>query len=102
MDKWEKGATTYPIALILNISRVYNGTQRVQVAYGDLTIYDGVLTGEKNTMVIPLPIECVKDRLLNFTFSFPDAVSPKELGKSNDTRRLALAMESFRIDMVEK
>lgn len=84
------------LVLQLDVNRVFNAPQRMKVMCGDIVLFDGTAKG-KETVAIPIPTECVRDQLLELSFQFPDAISPKSLGDSEDTRNLAIGITSFSI-----
>lgn len=47
---------------------------------------------------LAIPGDVLDGETLKIVFEFPDAVSPRELGVSADSRRLGIAMETLRID----
>lgn len=56
--------------------------------------YDSVTTETKQ---ITIPIEYIEEGKLTLKFELPDAISPKEIGMSEDARTLGLAMRSLKI-----
>ena len=49
--------------------------------------------------VIPISKEIYPDKLLRIKFVFKDPKSPKDMGQSNDTRKLGIGVSSFYIDI---
>ena len=75
---------------------VYAGPQRVIVnANGKKILEYTAKNHEKKVFFIPK--EIIQNDELLLSFSFPDAVSPKKRGESNDARELALSMRSLSI-----
>lgn len=74
----------------------FNGPQHVTV-YANGEKIESYIADGMETKSITIPASCIKDGALQLTFELPDAVSPKELGQSEDARTLALYFESMSI-----
>lgn len=80
-----------PVHAVIDCN-VFNGVQRVNVAVNDsnrlrLTVKQG--------SALEFDFMPPQDGKLTLEFEFPDAVSPKKLGLSEDSRDLALALKSI-------
>lgn len=80
----------------INLKMIFNELQHVIVMCGDHILWDDVIA-EVAPITVCIPEKCVQDRSLELTFQLPEAISPKEIGMSEDDRDLALAFESFSI-----
>ncbi len=76
--------------------KTFNGIQLLLLYANDTLVFNGELTGGTLDMV-QIPADCVQDGNLELRFVLPSAISPKELGRSNDGRELAISMESFTV-----
>jgi hypothetical protein len=59
------------------------------------------LAHESNQIRIPLPVNetnALGQKTITITLSFPDKITPKSLGLSDDVRQLAIGIESARFD----
>jgi len=75
---------------------VYKGIQFAEIYANDHLVTQHTFTsGGQYEFVIRK--EYVPDGKLDLAFFFPGAISPKDLGESTDSRRLALALKSMRI-----
>lgn len=74
----------------------FNGSQNVTVYANGEKLEEFMAQGEE-TKEINIPASCIKDGALQLTFELPDAVSPKELGQSEDARTIALYFQSISI-----
>lgn len=74
----------------------FNGPQNVTV-YANGEKIESYIADGMETKSITIPASCIKDDALQLTFELPGAVSPKELGQSEDARTLALYFESMSI-----
>ncbi len=64
-------------------------------------LFDEEIGDCSQPICIRIPHGCVQERFLEIDFQFPDAVSPKALGQSEDTRELAFAITSFSLERQE-
>lgn len=78
----------------------FNGKQHVVLYANDKKIADYDHNGEE-TKEVTIPVECIGDGELNLRFELPDAKSPKELGMSEDSRILGLAMKKLVINVAD-
>lgn len=76
---------------------IFNAPQHILVMSEDRVLLDDVIAEVAAPITIYIPAECVQDQSINLTFQFPDAISPKALGVSEDGRELAFALEGFSI-----
>lgn len=75
---------------------VYTPPQRLIIRCGNMTLYDAELTSVETPVQFAIPERCIEDGLLILDLEYPDAVSPKSRGQSEDTRILAFAFEKIR------
>lgn len=81
------------LRLTMETDAVYNGSQEVQITMDGQELFHKVMdTVEPIEFVIPAELIQYEELVLNF--SFPDAVSPYELGESEDVRDLAIGIVS--------
>jgi hypothetical protein len=63
-------------------------------------------TNARHDIIIPIPKavskQLSKRKYLDIEFSFPDAISPRELGVSDDSRKLGLQLSSLEIEVSAK
>lgn len=83
-----------PLTASFNLATVFNGKQHVIAKVNDETVFDGVVTAGNN---LEFPFMLPDDGLVSIVLELPDACSPKSLGQSEDSRILALAIQSFEI-----
>lgn len=73
--------------------------QRMNVKLNGQMLSNLILNkGEPSEYSIPLPAGVLRDKNI-LTFELPDAAAPKDLGVSEDTRRLGLSVQWLRIDL---
>lgn len=72
---------------------VYNSQQNISVSVNGNVVYEGIATGE--TVVFDFENPGIGE-ILDIQIYMPDAVSPKELGDSEDDRVIALGMKNIR------
>lgn len=82
------------LLLKLNILSVYNNQQRLVVYCNGKEIFNNTLTDKAQ---LEIPFQTDENGYFTLSMSLPDAISPNDLGISNDTRKLALALDHFRI-----
>lgn len=73
-----------------------NGIQNVTIYANENFIGDYEFNGDKINSII-IPNEYINGGTLILRFELPDAISPKELGASEDSRQLSLAMKTMSI-----
>ena len=87
-----------------HLAEVANGAQRVQVLSGtDLIDTIGLRAGDSE-LSFTLPGDFIQDGLVEFTFRFPDAVSPYTLSGGTDTahyQRPAIRVSGFTTQAVD-
>lgn len=69
---------------------------------GEQALYDEIQIYASIPAIIPLPTVCIQNKQLNLTFCFPNAISPKSEGVSDDERELALVLTSLRISQARE
>ena len=89
--------TTSDLIMQINLRMIFNAPQHILVMSEDRVLLDDVIAEVAAPITIYIPAECVQDQSINLTFQFPDAISPKALGVSEDGRDLAFALEGFSI-----
>ena len=70
-------------------------TQRVSVYVNDELIAKLTVPPEDTLITFDIPKELTEDGVLDIKFDLPDAISPYELGVSQDERVIALAFNSM-------
>ena len=86
------------LRLHLGLHMVYDAPQQMIVRCGDEVLFDESIEAEETMVTVPIPADCVREQMLGLTFQFPDAVSPKDLGESEDERRMAFGLRSFVVE----
>ena len=81
----EKGKKAY--LFTLSLLGVYNDEQQVIIHCNGTEVIDMKINGAVELVV---PITTDDQGIAEITISLPDAISPKEVGESNDARELAL------------
>lgn len=84
-----------PTNLVLKMkTRASQGAQHVSLFVNDQPLLSYTANGkEENEFLIPGSM--ISSKTLKLAFEFPDAFSPASIGKSNDSRLLALAFQSM-------
>ena len=82
------------LLLKLNILSVYNNKQYIVVYCNGKEIFNDTLTDKTQ---LEIPFQTDENGYFTLSFSLPDAISPNDLGISNDTRKLALALDNLMI-----
>jgi hypothetical protein len=74
-------------------------TQEIEVKINDHIVFVGVLTKPENQIELPLPNEMQADgaRLVRIELIYSNAVRPKDIGLSEDGRKLALMLRSITV-----
>ncbi|MBE6968690.1 MAG: hypothetical protein E7442_01030 [Ruminococcaceae bacterium] len=88
-DFWDKTLTAR-----LTLLDVFGGAQKVSIAVNGHCVMD-TMVGNDQDIVFTFTVP--DSGLVDITFSLPHAVSPSFLGLSEDSRQLALAVESLMI-----
>lgn len=78
----------------LSLLGVYNGEQQVIIFCNGTEVMNRIING---AVELVIPITTDTQGIAELTISLPDAISPKEIGESNDTRELALQLEKIQI-----
>jgi hypothetical protein len=81
--------------LHLNVKMVFNNNP-VDVSINNTVI--GSYTFTEGDNVIPITMENYKNKLLTIQFAIKEPYSPKDLGLSEDARKLGIGVESFYLD----
>lgn len=81
----------------MNISKVFNQSQKITISIGDNVVYDDTLT-QPGAVEFGIRKEYVQDGILELDFQFPDAISPYESGISGDIRTLAVGFSDMTIE----
>lgn len=79
------------------LSGIFSPPQRMAVYSGDVLLFDETVTSIEEPLQIHIPAECISGREAELSLQFPDAISPKDLGQSGDSRDLAFAIKGFSI-----
>ena len=79
----------------MEVAHVFNGSQQVKVIVNDTLVCETKITEAGNMVFV---FEYPKDGVVDMSFVLSDAVSPKELGMSEDERKLAVALKSIVIE----
>lgn len=90
---------TEDLVMELNICNVFIPPQQLTVTCDGKTLFDEMVQSAEETIIIPIPAECVSQQELDMSFSFPDSTSPAEQGESTDGRDIAFALQSFSIEL---
>lgn len=78
----------------LSLLGVYNGEQQVIIFCNGTEVMNRKIKGAVDLVI---PITTDNQGIAELTISLPDAISPKEIGESNDARKLALRLEKIQI-----
>ena len=68
-----------------------NAPQRLIIRCKGQTLYDEEVSSSEEPVTFKIPPDCIEDGMLILTLEYPDAVSPRSLGQSDDGRILAFA-----------
>ena len=79
----------------MNVTSVMNSIQEIEISVNGDNVFNGKLTSE--TSSIDFDIQRAKDNKYFMRIDIPNAVSPKELAKSQDTRQLGLMIHSIAV-----
>ena len=86
------------IQAVFKLKDVFNGKQPIIANVNNKEVYKSEIKhGENISFDFVLP----EDKIVDITIEFPDACSPLSLGLSEDTRSLALAIESIAFNLKE-
>ena len=84
------------IQAVFKLKDVFNGKQPIIANVNNKEVYKSEIKhGENISFDFVLP----EDKIVDITIEFPDACSPLSLGLSEDTRSLALAIESIAFNL---
>jgi hypothetical protein len=96
--------TTSDLKMIVNASPYLGGVtldkQHVKILANSQEIGEWIFdkTGVQEKTITIQQNVLLNNETQNVTFVLPDAISPKKLGQSDDTRNLALAVQSITIE----
>lgn len=81
-------------------AKVYNHSQKMRIYIKGERIGEITCTSEDvgKEISVFIPKDVVKDNALPVRIVFPNAVTPKQIGESNDTRVLSIAISSMKIE----
>lgn len=91
------GASGQKIAGNINISDVYNSSQRVHIFVNNVEVLNTTATCAQTLSFSFVP----ETDYIEIKLELPDAISPYELGQSRDTRKLALQLLDMSFDINE-
>ena len=74
---------------------VYDSSQRLVIRHNEQILYDEVVMSASGPIRFLVPSDCIEEGKLILDLEYPDAVSPKSQGVSEDARKLALAFTSM-------
>ena len=77
---------------IISYENVFNGTQRVTILVNGSEEFEGELTGQGDIEIACKPDS---DGNIDICLEIPDAISPKEVGESEDARTLGVALSKI-------
>ena len=84
------------------IDEIKSPQQRIGVSVNGTQLTEWLVSNhEPQNQSLIIPAELAQGEALQIRFHFPDAVSPKELGLSIDTRPLGIAMQYLRVDTLK-
>lgn len=89
------------LVLQINLKRIYQAPKKMIVKCDDTVLFDETINTPDEPVLISIPKECVHDGSLDLSFLLPDAVSPKSLGLSSDSRNLSFGVASFSLNYAE-
>lgn len=81
---------------------IFGGSQELIIQCGETELFRGTISSTADPVLFTVPQSCIQDGILKLTLSYPNAISPAELGQSTDGRTLALGFSSFLFDLAEK
>ena len=89
--KLEKFDETRPVHMFVDCN-VFNGTQRVFINVNKNQRFEFATQDGKP---LEFDFKLSADGKIDMSFEFPDSVSPAQLGVSDDSRQLALALKTI-------
>ncbi len=94
------GTGAVRLELVLNAFAPATHPQHAQISVNGRHMKDWLsVDGSDSTVGLDLPADLIgPDRVVTLKFILPDAVSPAELGISDDTRRIAVGLKSLRLN----
>ena len=75
----------------ISFKYIFNAPQRLIIRCKGQTLYDEEVSSSEEPVTFKIPPDCIEDGMLILTLEYPDAVSPRSLGQSDDGRILAFA-----------
>lgn len=79
----------------IKLKYVFNTKQHIIVKNMETIFLDTLIDAGRPKFVFEIPRDCTKNRSINLVIELPDAVSPYELGISDDQRTLGIAFEEI-------
>lgn len=89
------------LQVALNVNYVYGSPQNVTITMNGQQLFHKEMS-ETETIEFVIPAAIIQDGEIELIFDLPDAVSPYELGESDDTRTLSLSIASMVIREAEE
>lgn len=86
--EWQAGSN---IQACFNLMYVFTGAQSISVKVNNAIVYKGKINQGKD-LVFNFTLH--EDKIADIIIALPDACSPKDLGQSEDSRILALAIKT--------
>lgn len=83
------------VTVHMSFLSVMTGSQRLIVTCAGETVFDDTVT--QMQVAFAVPSNLIKDGMLDLCFAYPDAISHKDAGKSEDTRKVAFALVSMTV-----
>lgn len=85
--------------ITIRFKYIFNQKQRIIIFCDGDEIYNEEIPENKDRILVNVLKEYIRNNTLELDFEFPDACSPKELGQSDDARKLAFAFSEMLITM---
>lgn len=95
------GEQAEDLTATVTLKAVYNGSQTMIVTCNGQELFRNQVTMDEGSVSFVVPSSCIVDGGLQLVFSYPDAVSPLELGESDDNRVLAVGYQAITIQPME-
>lgn len=95
------GEQAEDLTATVTLKAVYNGSQTMIVTCNGQELFRDQVTMDEGSVSFVVPSSCIVDGGLQLVFSYPDAVSPLELEKSDDNRVLAVGYQAITIQPME-
>lgn len=98
LDKNLRETDARKINAYFDVKKVYNEMQQISVLVNNKTVYYTILHDGDN---LEFEFDIPEDNNIEMEIQFPDAISPKEMGISEDKRKLAIALFSAEFNYTE-